>query len=145
MSRSIRCRYAIPAGLFAAMALLSGASIAADAAPGLFALDADRNGSVSHDEFVSAMKARFGKIDRSGNGKVTPSELRGYGMQQMMSASRDPVFARDRGRPEVPFDKNGEVDFPAFSLAMTRLRFDPVDTDRDRILSSEEIKAETPR
>lgn len=145
MSRSIRCKCAIPTGLFAAMTILSGAAVAADAAPSLIVLDADRNGSVSHAEFVSEMKTRFAKIDKNANGKVTQSELRSYGMKQMMSASKDPVFSREHGRPDVPFDKRGEVDFAAFAQAMTRYRFDPVDADGDRSLSAQEIGAKASR
>jgi EF hand len=127
-------------GLFAVVTSLSGLSFAADAA-GLMSLDADRNGSVSHAEFVSGMKRRFETIDKNGNGKATQSELRSYGMKQMMSAFKDPVFSRERGRPDLPFDKRGEIDFAGFSQAMTRFRFDPLDSDGDRVLSSQEIAA----
>ncbi len=123
------------------MVMHSVASFAANAPASLMSFDADKNGSVSHAEFLSEMKARFEKIDKNANGKVTQSELRSYGMKQMMSASKDPVFSREQGRPNVPFDKKGEVDFAAFSQAMTQFRFDPLDTNRDRVLSSQEIKA----
>lgn len=145
MRRSNRYQYAMSTGLFAAMTSLSGPSVAADAAAGLLSLDADRNGSVSRAEFVSEMKKRFETIDKNGDGMATRSELRSYGMKQMMSASEDPVFSRDRGRPDVPFDKKGEIDFAGFSQAMTRFRFDPVDTDGDRVLSSKEIAAKPSR
>jgi Ca2+-binding EF-hand superfamily protein len=131
--------------LFATIGMVSGTSFAAEPSVGLMAFDADNDGSVSHLEFVAEMKTRFDTIDKNRNGKVTQSELRSYGMKQMMSASKDPVFSRGQGRPDVPFDKKGEVDFAAFSQAMTRFRFDPVDADRDRILSAQEIKAKALR
>jgi hypothetical protein len=145
MIRSIRYPCAISIGLFACIAILSGRSVAADASPGLLSFDADGNGAVDHAEFVSEMKARFEKIDSDRNGKVTRSELRGYGMKQMRSTSRDPLFARGRGRPEMPFDDDGEIGFAAFSKAMTRFGFDPVDANGDRILSAQEIKVEASR
>ena len=38
-------------------------------------LDAAGNGYVTQDEFVAAAKTRFAKLDRNGDGKLTPDEL----------------------------------------------------------------------
>ncbi len=132
--------HSIVAGVFAAG--VATAAAAAEPAPSLMSFDTDKNNAVSRLEFVSALRTRFGKIDKNTNGKVTQSELRGFAMKQMMGSSKDPIFSREQGRPDVPFDRKGEVDFTGFSQALNRFRFDPVDTDRDGILSAAEIRAD---
>jgi Ca2+-binding EF-hand superfamily protein len=135
--------HAMVAGFFAAG--IATSAFAADPAASLMSFDTDRNDSVSHAEFVSALKQRFDNMDKNANGKVTSSELRGFAMKQMMGSTRDPIFSRQQSRPDLPFGKNGEIDFIGFSQAITRFRFDPVDTDRNRILSAAEISANATR
>lgn len=143
MKQTIGFKSSIAAGVLAAC--VATAAAAADPTPGLMSLDTDKNNAVSHAEFVSALKQRFDKMDKNTNGKVTQSELLSFGMKQMRGSSKDPIFSRAQGRPDVPFDKNGEVDFKAFSEALTRFRFDPVDSNRDRVLSAAEINARISR
>jgi hypothetical protein len=143
MTQSTVFLHPFAAGIFAAS--IATVAAAADPAASLMSFDTDRNNSVSQAEFVSALKERFDKMDKNANGKVTQSELRSFGMKQMMSSSKDPIFSREQGRPDVAFDNNGEVDFKGFSQALTRFRFDPVDTNHDRVLSAAEINAKTAR
>jgi hypothetical protein len=143
MKQTIGFRLSSATGIFAACVATAAAAV--NPAPSLMSLDIDNNSAVSHAEFVSALKMRFDKMDKNANGKVTRSELFGFGMKLMSGSSKDPIFSREQGRPDVPFDKNGEVDFKAFSDALTRFRFDPVDTNRDRVLSAAEINAGTSR
>lgn len=129
--------------VFGALVAVFAAAAPGNAA-GLESLDADRDGFVARAEFVRALRERFDRIDGDRNGRIARSEMRSFGMRQMTSANKDPVFSRDRKRPEIPFDGNGEVDFAAFSQAMLRQRFDPSDRDRDGRLSAAEIGTSAP-
>jgi Ca2+-binding EF-hand superfamily protein len=103
--------------------------------------DADGNGAVSRDEFLAAVRQQFQRIDRDRSGKVSMSELRDFAMKQRMGGAQDPLFSR-RGRPDLSFDKDGEVDFAGFSQALLRFRFDPLDANRDGSMSASEIAAD---
>jgi hypothetical protein len=92
--------HAMVAGFFAAG--IATSAFAADPAASLMSFDTDRNDSVSHAEFVSALKQRFDNMDKNANGKVTSSELRGFAMKQMMGSTRDPIFSRQQSRPDLP-------------------------------------------
>jgi Ca2+-binding EF-hand superfamily protein len=132
----------------AVIAVCFAAIGAASAAPatdrGLMSLDADGNDAVSRDEFLAAVRQQFQRIDKDGSGKASMSELRDFAMKQMRGGAQDPLFSR-RGRPDLSFDRNGEVDFAGFSQALVRFRFDPLDADRDRSLSATEIAADRAR
>ncbi len=129
----------LAAGVFAAC--IATAAVAAGPGPSLMSMDADKNHVVSHAEFVAALKQQFHSMDKNANGKVTQSELLAFGMKQMKGSSMAPKLSREPGRPDLPFDGNGEMDFMGFSKALTRLRFDTLDVNRDQNLSAAEINA----
>lgn len=127
---------------FAAIGTAAGAAPATDRS--LMSLDADGNGAVTRDEFLAAVRQQFQRIDKDRSGKVSMSELRDFAMKQMMGGAQDPLFSR-RGRPDLSFDKAGEVDFAGFSQALLCFRFEPLDADRDGSLSAAEIAADRAR
>jgi hypothetical protein len=128
---------------------LAGAVWPASATPALAAsrpaptaIDADGDGTISRSEFDAAVRRRFDQIDGNGDQRITRSELRGFAMKQItVDNAEDPIFDRRRGRPDLRFDRDGSIDFAAFSREMGRSFFEPLDRDRDRVLSSVELRA----
>jgi Ca2+-binding EF-hand superfamily protein len=51
----------------------------------LFLMDADKNGKISKQEWMSFMEAEFNKLDRDGSGELDPKEL----MQSRLATRHD--------------------------------------------------------
>jgi hypothetical protein len=107
----------------------------------LMSFDVDRDGYVARTEFIAALRQRFDGMDGDRSGRVSKSELRGFAFKQMTASPRDPLFAPPRGSrlAKPPFEAKDEMDFETFSRDLMRVRFDPLDRDRDGRLSAVEV------
>lgn len=111
-------RYPVRTLAFGLVSLLPLAAWAADAKPepkglegtGLAVMDANNDGVVTHDEFISGSEARFKLMDANGDGKVTREELKNF--RQKMREQREAkakngkepttVGGGGKGAPKVP-------------------------------------------
>src|SRR5262249_36538773 len=111
----------------------------APAGGGLFGtLDTDRDGQLSTAEIASAGAVLL-KLDRNGDGKLTPDEVFGQGGPQPQGRPDGaPVAGRpDAGRPGAP----GRPDnAPPAALAEMRDRLKQADTNGDGKISKEEAQ-----
>jgi len=57
-------------------------------------LDTDGKGFVTADEFAAAAKTRFAKLDRNGDGKLTPDELSTLGRNKAPAQKREQLVER---------------------------------------------------
>jgi Ca2+-binding EF-hand superfamily protein len=104
-------------------------------------LDTAGKGYVSHDEFIAAAKARFAKLDRNGDGKLTPDELamlrKGQGANDRAQSGERSPFGQQR------FDKldanhDGVVTLNEY-IAAADMRFKAFDVAGNGRVSAEEI------
>lgn len=121
----------------AAMLFIASRAIALP--PTLISLDSNRDGYVARSEFVALARQRFDAMDSDRNGRVSKSELRGFAFKQRTATAPDLLFAGPGTRPKFEFDAKGEIDSETFLREVTRLRFDPLDRDRDGRLSATEV------
>jgi len=70
--------------------------------------DADKNGSLNMDEFLSRHKAKFTEIDADKSGSLTPEEMKAYG--DKMHAMRKE--RREERREKMQEKADGELPKP---------------------------------
>lgn len=123
-----------------AAAAFSFAKVSTAASSSLMGLDTDRDGFVVRIEFMTALRQRFDAMDTDRSGRVSKSELRGFAFKQMTASVPDPLFAQIGGARPIrpPLGGKDEMDFESFSGDLMRMRFDPLDRNRDGRLSASE-------
>lgn len=127
-------------GSFAALALLASAAMAQSKADATFAaMDTNKDGKISAEEYAAAAKARFDKMDRNKAGKIviadqmkTPTKARGHATAQA-EAAMDMLRA---------MDANGDGIVTAEEyVAAARAQFEKMDTNKDGFVSKAEWDA----
>jgi hypothetical protein len=124
-----------------AAAVLSFANVSTAVSSSLMGLDTDHDGFVVRIEFMTALRQRFDAMDTDRSGRVSKSELRGFAFKRMTASAPDPLFAQPGGARPIrpPLGGKDEMDFETFSHDLMRMRFDPLDRDRDGRLSASEV------
>jgi Ca2+-binding EF-hand superfamily protein len=100
----------------------------------LASADANYDGTVTRAEFIAARASRFSKLDRNGDGYIDAGDLPKRLRRRQKAADRMSALI-------AQFDKDGDgrisrgefVDGPT-------LAFDRADTNRDGVLSPDELK-----
>jgi Ca2+-binding EF-hand superfamily protein len=123
---------------------LSAAPMAAAQEARFAAADADRDGLLSRAEVARALPrlaARFDRIDRDGDGSLSPDELRAW---RRVSAARNRVgeggFVEHFRRADA--DGDGALTRAEAQQALPRLaaKFDRIDANGDGRLTAEELR-----
>lgn len=105
--------------------------------PDFETMDIDKDGQVGRKEFLASIRPVFDRIDTNRSDAISMSESRSFAISQLVSGNLDAIM---RGRsPSLEFNADGLIHFPAVADALLRTRFDPVDTNRDRVLTRAEF------
>ena len=97
--------------------------------------DTNKDGTVTHEEFLEASKDRFNRIDADSNASITEEEFSSYMMERREQRHRERVEQMDS-------TKDGQVsreEFMAYSQQRAERHFGKMDTDNDGKLSGNEL------
>lgn len=121
--------------LAAALACLASPALAQPGGDWFGAADADRDGSVTRTEFVRHRDASFGRLDRNGDGVVSPADF------PRLASRRPEAFAR-LTEAFGGADRNGDGAISRGELAQTPpVMFGRADTNRDGRVTRAEYDA----
>ncbi|WP_375286429.1 hypothetical protein [Sphingomonas sp.] len=121
--------------LAAALAGLASPALAQRGGDWFAAADADRDGAVSRAEFVRYRDANFGRLDRNGDGVVSPADF------PRLASLRPEAFAR-LTEALGGADRNGDGAISRTELAQAPpVMFDRTDANRDGRVTQAEYDA----
>ncbi len=110
----------------------------AGAKPGHRPADANRDGVTTRQEAIAAADARFSRIDRDGDGRITRAERVARKARPATGADHRPAPGHDRKFGRMDADRDAVVTRDEMRRHATR-RFDRVDTNDDGRIDAAEL------
>ena len=95
--------------------------------------DADADGKIAREEFDKVLNSDFAIADKDGNGELSPLEVR---------AVNDRLLTQRDISPIIDWNADGHVTLEEFG-AQWRAMFERADTDRDGIVTADELTRPT--